>query len=290
MGGCALTPALSDGNWEMVWEATLGWAAGAYALTDPTYAAELWAAWERACAPVALEPSPPAMLVPFLFIGCVRPDECGPFVEPYSGRTPRSPTRRSKLLSGYAVLEQPVLSSDPYFIMSTSTQRQTEGHEHPDRGSFSLYAHGTPLVLDPGVGWCGYNWFGTIPSSRANGTDFDKGMQFGAWYRGSQSHSMVNFAKEGAGIKPENETWRPPGAYGHEWGMRGAAWVDNHVFSAAVDYVALNVTRAVQASQLPTVQGYHRAASFSVFQGEAEVSTGLLEYDLPRVCHSPRAG
>jgi hypothetical protein len=26
MGGCALTPALSDGNWETVWEVTLGWA------------------------------------------------------------------------------------------------------------------------------------------------------------------------------------------------------------------------------------------------------------------------
>ena len=55
-------------------------------------------------------------------------------------------------------------------------------HEHPDRGSFSLYSHGTPLVLDPGVGWCGYNWFGTIPPERANGTAFDKGLQFGAWY------------------------------------------------------------------------------------------------------------
>ena len=39
MGGCALTPALSDGNWETVWEVTLGWAAGAYAQTDPSYAA-----------------------------------------------------------------------------------------------------------------------------------------------------------------------------------------------------------------------------------------------------------
>ena len=52
----------------------------------------------------------------------------------------------------------------------------------------------------------------------------------------------------GAGIKPENETWRPAGAFGHEWGMRGAAWVDNNLFTEALDYVDLNVTRAVQVS------------------------------------------
>ena len=142
--------------------------------------------------------------------------------------------------------------------MSTSTQRQTEGHEHPDRGSFSLYSHNTPIVLDPGVGWCGYNWFGTIPPSRYNGTAFDKDLQFGAWYRGSQSHSMVNFAKEGPDILPEKQNWRPAGAFGHEWGLRGAAWVESHIFSSAMDYVDLNITRAVQASQLAGVNGYHR--------------------------------
>lgn len=80
----------------------------------------------------------------------------------------------------------------------------------------------------------------------------------GAWYRGSQAHSMVNFAKEGGNQLPENETWRPAGAYGHEWGLRGAAWVDVNLFSDAIDYVDLNVTRAVQASQLPRVASYHR--------------------------------
>jgi hypothetical protein len=269
MGGCSLTPALSDGNWESVWLATLGWAAGAYARTDPSYAAELWGAWERACAPMALEPSPPAMLPGLLFVGCTRAGECGDaFSEPFGGGGAALPAvrpRRSALLSGYAVLEASPSAAaaaadnnSPYFIMTTSTQRQTEGHEHPDRGSFSLYSRGVPLVLDPGVGWCGYNWFGTVPPARSNGTAFDKGLQFGAWYRGSQAHSMVNFAAEGAGIKPENETWRPAGAFGHEWGMRGAAWVDNHVFTEALDYVDLNVTRAVRASQLPGVRSYHR--------------------------------
>jgi hypothetical protein len=83
-------------------------------------------------------------------------------------------------------------------------------------------------------------------------------LQFGAWYRGSQSHSMVNFGIEGSKIKPENETWRPNGAYGHEWGLRGAAWMEHHLFTKALDYVDVNITRAVQSSQIPTVQSYHR--------------------------------
>ncbi len=65
----------------------------------------------------------------------------------------------------------------------------------------------------------------------------------GAWYRGSQSHSMVNFATEGPNILAENATWRPLGAFGHEWGLRGAAWVDSHVFSEQLDFVDLNITR-----------------------------------------------
>eukprot|EP00943_MAST-04B_sp_MAST-4B-sp1_P001448 g1448.t1 len=269
MGGCSLTPALSDGNWETVWSVTLGWATAAYIRTDPTYAAELWLAWERACAPIGLEPSPPAQLSSILFIGCIHENECGEqFRTPFNGifgsndtnkvLLPIEQKRQSTLLSSFAMLEQPKLSSRPYFIMSTSSQRQTEGHEHPDRGSFSLYSHNTPIVLDPGVGWCGYNWFGTIPPDRYNGTSFDKDLQFGAWYRGSQSHSMVNFATEGPGILPESENWRPSGAFGHEWGLRGAAWVENNLFAEALDYVDLNITRAVQVSQLPGVEGYHR--------------------------------
>ena len=290
MGGCSLTPALSDGNWETVWSVTLGWAAAAYVKSDPTYAMKLWKSWLRACAPFGLEPSPPAQLSSYLFIGCIHSGECGDqFAAPFTATNiksnsdnnsnnnnnnnndkknhydvefqallPIEQNRQSTLLSSYAVLEQPLLASRPYFIMSTSTQRQTEGHEHPDRGSFSLYSHNTPIVLDPGVGWCGYNWFGTIPPSRYNGTAFDKDLQFGAWYRGSQSHSMVNFAKEGPDILPEKQNWRPAGAFGHEWGLRGAAWVESHIFSSAMDYVDLNITRAVQASQLAGVNGYHR--------------------------------
>ena len=49
MGGCSLTPALSDGNWETVWSVTLGWAAAAYVKSDPTYAMKLWKSWLRAC-------------------------------------------------------------------------------------------------------------------------------------------------------------------------------------------------------------------------------------------------
>ena len=130
---------------------TLGWAAAAYAKSDPAYAAELWLAWERACAPMGLEPSPPDQLASVLWIGCARAGECPDWlVEPYTTLPVNgTPGRPSELLSGYAVLRQPQLSTEPYFLMSTTTQRQTEGHEHPDRGSFSLYHQGTPIVLDP---------------------------------------------------------------------------------------------------------------------------------------------
>ena len=283
MGGCALTPALSDANWETVWEVTLGWAAGAYARTDPSYAAELWSAWELACAPMGLEPSPPNQLASVLWIGCAHADECtGWLTEPYTDApvpgdvlsatapkpsarpTAQSSTRGSAMLSGYAVLRNPMLTTDPYLVMSTTTQRQTEGHEHPDRGSISLYHDGIPLVLDPGVGWCGYEWLNypleqaSAIARGANGTSFDRNLQQGAWYRGSQSHSMVNFAAEGPDILPENATWRPPGGFGHEWGLRGAAWVDSHVLSDQLDFVDLNITRAVQASQASSVRSYHR--------------------------------
>jgi hypothetical protein len=279
MGNCSLTPALSDGNWETVWQVTLGWSVAGYVKTDPTYANQLFQAWENACAPVGLEPSPPAMLSSFLFLGCSHlEDGCGdryttPFQNRYipNGASDASTNsnhsnhsvvrvwkRKSKILSSYAVLENSYSTDNPYLIISTSTQRQTEGHEHPDRGSFSMYHDGIPLVLDPGVGWCGYNWFGKIPASRYNGTSFDKNLKFGAWYRGSQSHSMVNFATEGPNIKPENETWRPDGAFGHEWGMRGEAWLMNHIFSKSMDYVDINISKAVIESQLPTMIGYHR--------------------------------
>ena len=45
-------------------------------------------------------------------------------------------------------------------------------------------------------------WYANIPPARSNGTAFDEGLQLGAWYRGSQAHSMVNFAAEGPRLRP----------------------------------------------------------------------------------------
>ena len=49
-----------------------------------------------------------------------------------------------------------------------------------------------------------------------------------------------------------------PQGHGHEWGLRGAAWIDTNVFSEQIDFVDLNITRAVQSSQRPGVGAYHR--------------------------------
>ena len=236
MGGCALTPALSDGNVESVWEANLGWAAGAYARTDPSFAAELWDAWQLACSPADNEPSPSNHLAVLHFVD-------GSQIISLPSRP-----RPSRLLTGYAVLREPTGRVDgPYLLMSTATQRQTEGHEHPDRGSINLWHEGTPLIADPGDGWSGYQW-DRFPNPNAS---FGPGrpVSNGAWYRGSESHSMVWF---------RNSSWHPKGGYHNEWGLRGPAWVTRHLFTDSISYVDLNTTRAVRVSQSVDVRAYHR--------------------------------
>ena len=76
-----------------------------------------------------------------------------------------------------------------------------------------------------------------------NGT-FDNGNQVsdGSWYRGSQSHSLVSFG---------NSSWVPEGGYGHEWGLRGAAWVDAKLFSDAIAYVSHHDIAAIWGCILP---------------------------------------
>lgn len=160
-------------------------------------------------------------------------------------RLPPRP-RRSRVLSGYAVLRPADGRADgPYLVMSTSTQRQTEGHEHPDRGSLNLWHDGVPLIADPGDGWSGYQWDAFPPNA-----------SFGP--RGSESHSLVSFA---------NSTWHPRGAYHNEWGLRGPAWLVRSAFTESVAYVDLDVTRAVQLSQLAGVRGNGR-------RSEPRIETG----------------
>ena len=258
MGGCALTPGIADANWESVWEVTLGWAAGAYAVSDPAYSAELMAAWNRACSPMGLEPSPPNHLASLLWIDCSS-NKCGAaaanvtsLAQPYPSETSQHREEPSSILGSYAVLRQKMgqtVDDEAYLLLSTSTQRQFDSHEHPDRGSMSLYGGGAPLVVDPGVGWSGYNWGRTV-----------NGSCYGSWYRGSQSHSMVNFAaNNGTKYNCSNDTeWLPVGASDEEFGLRGEANVDAHLFTPDLAFVDLNVTRAVQESQLAGVHGYHR--------------------------------
>ena len=70
---------------------------------------------------------------------------------------------------------------------------------------------------------------------------------------------MVSFAKNnGTKYNCSDPDWTPLGGYGEEFGLRGEANVDAHLFTADTAFVDLNITRAVQASQLVGVRGYHR--------------------------------
>lgn len=94
----------SIGGWSgQVWEGTLGWAAGAYAETDPHYAMELMASWEAACAPATIEPSPPNQLAPLLFL-----DLSLPRLPPVQ--------RQSERLTSYVVLRKPTSNNEFKFM------------------------------------------------------------------------------------------------------------------------------------------------------------------------------
>ena len=116
--------------------------------------------------------------------------------------------------------------------MSTSTQRTRGGHGHPDRGSINLYSsRGVPLIIDPGVGWSGYNW-----------REYVNGTTAGFWYHASRAHSMVCFGNSTTG--PDHTRWTPRGdckptgnCTTSLYGLRGPAWVDSTTFTDDVDWV-----------------------------------------------------
>jgi hypothetical protein len=140
LGGVSLTPGIGDANWETVWSAVLGWAAPAYAESDPGFAARLMWAWRRAGSPFVVEFSPGNPVMGFLFIDAGLAAVTQP--PPISSLRP----------GGYAILRSGEAGREAtYFHFNVGIPRAPFQHQHHDRGSFSLIAWNTPLAVDPGV-------------------------------------------------------------------------------------------------------------------------------------------
>jgi len=155
-----LIPGIGDGNWVNVWVAPVGWAVAAYKNTAPAFAARLAWTWHVAGCPVLPELTPGHPLAGFVLSDLT--------VKP-------APQRLTSWLSrdiGYAVMRSGFGSNDEGCLVFNCGPFR--GHQHNDRGSFSFYAHGVPLSLDPGVG----------P---------DYGISLARWYALPQAHNLVTF-------------------------------------------------------------------------------------------------
>ncbi len=163
VGGASLTPGVGNANWESIWFAPLAWSAPAYTEHDPALAARLMHAWRAAGAPWVTEYSPGNPIAGFLLIDTSLPGK------PYALKSTCTP-------GGWAVLRGP--SEQPeaaYLLFNVGTPRRKHQHQHYDRGSFSYFAGGVPITLDPGV------------------HDYDRTMH--AWYMKSMAHNLVVFGE-----------------------------------------------------------------------------------------------
>lgn len=171
LGGVALIPGVADANWETVWEAVLGWSAPAYYKNDPAFSKRLMWAWHRAGSPVTVEFSPGNPAVGLLVANPLLPEAPQPQLE----------NRMTSM--GYVVLRNRFDSPEEGYFLLNATAIPNPGHQHADRGSFSLYAFSTPLALDPGVA--------------------DYAVTRGQWYGRSRAHNMVTFGDHESGRRVE---------------------------------------------------------------------------------------
>lgn len=159
-----LVPGLGDANWANWWFATLGWAAPAYVESDPAFSGRLMWTWNRAGQPFAPELSPGNPLSAFILS------------KPNLKAIPQR--LKSHLFSDidYAILRSRFGREDEACMVFNCGPRRS--HQHNDRGSFSLYAYGLPLSLDPGV------------------SDYGPSKKF--WYSRPKAHNSVTFGPEQA--------------------------------------------------------------------------------------------
>lgn len=158
-----LTPGVGDSEWASYWLANAAMAAPAYKDSDPAFAARLMYGWEQAGGPYS--PEGDALLSALLLI------------DPGIKAVPQKLASENMPKAGYAVLRSGYGSEDENYFLLVGGHRREEHwahHAHRDVNSFSLFAYGVPLALDPGSGM-----YGTAEQA--------------LWYRATVSHNTVQF-------------------------------------------------------------------------------------------------
>lgn len=206
-----LVPGLGDANWGNLWLSALGWAAPAYRDSDPVFSGRLMWTWNRAGQPFPSELTPGNPLSAFILSN------------PNLKAIPQH--LNSHLLSdiGYAILRSGFGNeNEVYMLFNCGPFR---GHQHNDRGSFSLYAYGLPLSLDPGV--------------------YDYGESRKSWYSQPQAHNIITFGqgklagRARARISAFLTTRRLDYVAGEIPGPKGVSRYTRHVLFIKPDYFVI---------------------------------------------------
>ena len=161
------SPALGDAIWNTDWYIFLAFAAYSYKENDPEFAGNLMYAWQQAGSPFITTRIKEAYT-----IGNIDPD-----IEVIA------PDSQSLIVSwekGNAILQYDRNGEDGKWMLfrcgaDSLTPTPLSSHQHSDKNSFSLFAFGYPMLLDPG-----------IEEYEEEETNF---------YRSTPAHTLVDFAK-----------------------------------------------------------------------------------------------
>lgn len=161
------SPAMGDSVWTTDWYMFCAMAAPAYVDSDPELAGKLMYAWKEAGSPFVSHRRKEA-----ISIANINPDI-----------TPIAPDSNSFVLSeekGNVIFKSDIDGENEKWLLfrcgkDSLTDMPLSAHQHADKNSFSLFAYGYPIAIDPGM-----------PEYDADDV---------AFYRSRYSHNTVDFAK-----------------------------------------------------------------------------------------------
>lgn len=161
------SPGLADSIWTTDWYIYCAMAAPAYLQSDPEFAGNLMYAWKEAGSP---------------FISHMK-KEAFTVTDINADITPIAPSPSSLILSqekGNVILNSDIDGENEKWLLFRSgkgalTNMPLSSHQHSDQNSFSLFAFGHPIVLDPGI------------------NDYGAGDE--AFLRSTPSHNTVDYVK-----------------------------------------------------------------------------------------------